>query len=36
VVAQLADEHTVDISRARAMLGYLPRWTYRDGPLMVA
>ena len=33
VVAQLADEHTVDITRAREQLGYLPRWGYRDGPL---
>jgi nucleoside-diphosphate-sugar epimerase len=33
VVAQLADEHTVDITRAREMLGYAPRWSYRDGPL---
>jgi nucleoside-diphosphate-sugar epimerase len=33
VVAQLADEHTVDISRAREQLGYVPRWSYRDGPL---
>jgi nucleoside-diphosphate-sugar epimerase len=36
VVAQLADEHTVDISRARQILGYEPRWTYRNGPLVVA
>jgi nucleoside-diphosphate-sugar epimerase len=33
VVAQLADEHTVDITRAREQLGYVPRWSYRDGPL---
>ena len=33
VVGQLADEHTLDISRARTILGYVPRWTYRDGPL---
>lgn len=33
VVMQLADEHTLDISRARTTLGYVPRWTYRDGPL---
>jgi nucleoside-diphosphate-sugar epimerase len=33
VVAQLADEHTVDITRAREQLGYTPRWSYRDGPL---
>ncbi len=33
VVAQLADEHTLDITRARTVLGYEPRWTYRNGPL---
>ncbi len=33
VVGQLADEHTLDITRARTVLGYVPRWTYRDGPL---
>ena len=33
VVTQLADELTLDISRARSILGYSPRWTYRDGPL---
>jgi nucleoside-diphosphate-sugar epimerase len=30
---QHADEHTVDITRAREQLGYVPRWSYRDGPL---
>jgi len=29
VVAQLADEHTLDISRARAILEYAPRFSYR-------
>ena len=33
VVGQLADEHTLDITRACTVLGYVPRWTYRDGPL---
>lgn len=33
VVTQLADEHTLDITRARQMLGYVPRWSYRDGPV---
>jgi nucleoside-diphosphate-sugar epimerase len=33
VVAQLADEHTLDITRARTLLGYEPPWTFRDGPL---
>lgn len=33
VVAQLADEHTLDITRARRVLGYVPRWSFRDGPL---
>jgi len=32
-VAGLADECVLDTSRARAALGYLPRWTFRDGPL---
>ena len=35
VVGQLADEHTLDITRARTMLGYVPTYTYRDGPLSV-
>lgn len=33
VVSHLADDHTLDIGRARALLRYLPRWTFRDGPL---
>jgi nucleoside-diphosphate-sugar epimerase len=33
VVSQLADELTLDITRARAILGYEPRWTFRDGPI---
>jgi 2-alkyl-3-oxoalkanoate reductase len=32
-VASLADPSVLDISRARARLGYVPRWTFRDGPL---
>ena len=30
VVASLADEHRLDIARARESLGYDPRWTFRD------
>ena len=30
VVASLADEHRLDIARARESLGYEPRWTFRD------
>lgn len=33
LVAQLADEHTLDITAARDRLGYSPRWSFRDGPL---
>jgi nucleoside-diphosphate-sugar epimerase len=33
LVENLADDHTVDITRARVVLGYEPRWSYRDGPL---
>jgi nucleoside-diphosphate-sugar epimerase len=33
VVEQLADEHTLDISRARAELAYAPLWSVRDGAL---
>jgi nucleoside-diphosphate-sugar epimerase len=33
-VMHLSDDHTLDITRARALLGYAPRWTFRDGPLM--
>jgi nucleoside-diphosphate-sugar epimerase len=32
-VGHLADEHTLDITRARELLRYAPRWSYRDGPL---
>jgi len=32
-VGHLTREHTLDCGRARAELGYRPRWTYRDGPL---
>lgn len=32
-VGHLTREHTLDITRARTLLGYAPRWTYRDGPL---
>lgn len=32
-VRNVADEHTLDIGRARRVLGYRPRWSYRDGPL---
>lgn len=34
-VGQLAAEHTLDITRARTLLEYEPRWSYRDGPLGV-
>ncbi len=34
VVSQLSEEHTLDISLARVLLGYSPKWTYRDGPLI--
>jgi nucleoside-diphosphate-sugar epimerase len=33
LVAQLSQEHTLDISRAREVLGYAPKWNYRDGPV---
>jgi nucleoside-diphosphate-sugar epimerase len=33
VVKNLADEHVVNIARAREGLGYQARWCYRDGPL---
>jgi nucleoside-diphosphate-sugar epimerase len=33
VVRQLARPSVLDIGPAREQLGYLPRWTYRDGPL---
>jgi nucleoside-diphosphate-sugar epimerase len=32
-VGHLAREHTLDLTRARELLGYAPRWTYQDGPL---
>lgn len=34
MVAQLSEEHTLNISRARKMLGYSPRWTFRNGPVV--
>ena len=33
LVAHMADEHTLDITRARECLGYAPRWTFANGPL---
>jgi nucleoside-diphosphate-sugar epimerase len=33
LVEQLADEHTLDISRAQAELGFAPRWSVLDGAL---
>lgn len=30
VVTSLADEHRLDVARARDSLGYDPRWTFRD------
>jgi nucleoside-diphosphate-sugar epimerase len=33
LVAKLADEHTLDSTRARTLLGYEPRHTFRDGPM---
>jgi len=33
VVRQLTQDFTLDLSRARALLGYAPRWTVHDGPL---
>lgn len=32
-VSNLTDPSVLDTSRARAALGYVPRWTYRNGPL---
>jgi len=32
-VMHLSDDHTLDITRARTLLGYAPTWTFRDGPL---
>lgn len=31
LISQLADDYTLDIAKARAMLGYAPRSDYRDG-----
>jgi nucleoside-diphosphate-sugar epimerase len=33
VVASLADEHTLDVARARGSLGYHPRYRFRDAEL---
>jgi 2-alkyl-3-oxoalkanoate reductase len=33
VVRQLTRDFTLDVSLARAVLGYAPRWTVHDGPL---
>jgi 2-alkyl-3-oxoalkanoate reductase len=33
VVRQLAQPSVLDIAPAGALLGYTPRWSYRDGPL---
>lgn len=32
-VASLADPFVLDLSRATTILGYRPRWSFRDGPL---
>ena len=32
-VAHLAESFTLDLTRARAELGYAPRWSFRDAPL---
>ncbi len=32
VVRQLTHDFTLDLSRARTLLGYAPRWTVHDGP----
>ena len=32
-VMHLSDDHTLDITRARTLLGYDPTWTFRNGPL---
>jgi 2-alkyl-3-oxoalkanoate reductase len=32
-VASLADPFVLDLSRATEILGYRPRWSFRDGPL---
>jgi nucleoside-diphosphate-sugar epimerase len=33
IVCQLANDYTLDISRAQRILGYAPTFTFRDGPL---
>lgn len=33
LVCQMTQEFTLDIGKARAELGYSPRWSFRDGPL---
>lgn len=33
LVCQMTQEFTMDIGKARAQLGYTPRWSFRDGPL---
>jgi nucleoside-diphosphate-sugar epimerase len=33
-VGHLAAHHTLDTARARDLLGYAPRWSYLDGPLV--
>ena len=33
LVAQLTGDHTLDISRVKEVLGYEPKWSYRDGPV---
>lgn len=33
LVAQVADEHTLDLTRAYKLLGYAPRHSFRDGPV---
>jgi len=32
LVSKVADEHTLDLTRAYNLLGYAPRYTFRDGP----
>lgn len=34
LVSHMSREFTMDTSSARARLGYKPRWTFHDGPLM--
>lgn len=33
LVRHIAQDFTMDLTRARTRLGYVPRWTFRDGPL---